>query len=354
MSEEPKKPIKAKNYLDYMKVRELTQLQHPLSDLDGALVHDEHLFIIMHQTKELWFLQIIKELEAARTEIQEDNLLEAAAYLNRCRRIVDVLVSSWEVLATLHPREFWRFRQYFGTASGLQSAQFRQIEFILGLRHHVTQVRNIQDKQHAAEQEPAELSSADVAEATPEQPDEGEAGGPSAGEKETPFYFQALKGELDRPSLWDEVIKALARRYPFSLPPELLDRDWAENYPPRERGAPGRTEEGDPRPGNRAVEEAWLTIYGNRKVFKVAYRLGEALYDLAYALALWRHKHILTVQRFIGDGLGSGGTFGVRYLTGTLRWRPFPELWSIQNRFSEFEMRESVIEAVNRGEEDEL
>jgi tryptophan 2,3-dioxygenase len=282
-----------------------------LSDENKDPVHDELLFVIMHQSKELWFSQLIEDLDEARTEIRRHQFAEACMYLVRCRRIFEVLLTSWDVLATLRPREFWRFRRYFGDASGLQSAQFRQVEFTLGLRHHAATVT----KRH--EDEPAR--------------------------------HEALLLELDRPSLWDEVVMALHNHLGFQISDTVGKRtSFSEPYPyPKwSDPAPGeqRTQRRPDVLGDKSVEEAWLTVFGKRERFPSTYRLGETLLDLASALALWRFKHIQTVQRFIGDSIGSGG-FGVRYLTDTLKWRVFPELWSVQNRFNEFEARDSAEQA---------
>jgi tryptophan 2,3-dioxygenase len=294
-------------------------------------------------------------LEAARAEIRADRFEEACMYLVRCRRIVDVLLTSWEVLATLRPREFWRFRKYFGNASGLQSAQFREIEFLLGLRHHSGHVRKIHREQDrtlaeiAAAEAAANASDGSVSARSGAGASEQQDGTQRTAEAEAwiSAHFQRLEEELARPSLWDEVLRALARHWKFKIPLELRERDWSEPYPyPRRRAGPesggksGEEEKGDP-----DVEEAWLSIFGYREDYACGYRLGEALLDLASSLALWRQKHILTVQRFIGDAPGSGGTPGVPYLNATLRWRIFPELWSVQNRFSEFEAREAGQEA---------
>jgi tryptophan 2,3-dioxygenase len=352
----------------YMQVDRLLELQHPLSAKSSEPVHDEHLFIIMHQSKELWFLQLIKDLEAARAQICLDCYDEASMYLVRCRRIIDVLQASWEVLATLRPREFWRFRKYFGNASGLQSAQFRHVEFLLGLRHHVPHVRRIQEEQDKILEELAAKDAAS-SDAGSEKPvgsqeaaaDAGEDAGESKGrEARISAHFRLLEEELERPSLWDEVLRALGRRYRFKIPIELRERDWRKPYPyprSRERGqqSPESIEQEAKAPrGDPDVEEAWLSIFAHREDYPAGYRLGEALLDLASSLALWRQKHILTVQRFIGDLPGSGGTPGVPYLNSTLKWRIFPELWSIQNRFSEFEARERAQAARNTEDKNRL
>lgn len=330
MSKQERNASEKTNYLDYMQIDQLLSLQHPLSLKAKEPVHDEHLFVIMHQSKELWFLQLIKDLEKTREELCADRFDEASMYLVRCRRIVDVLLTSWEVLATLRPREFWRFRKHFGDASGMQSMQFRHIEFLLGHRYHVSDIRTVLNDQNEVREKP------------------------------NPDFFKLLDLELVRPSLWDEVLRALSRRYPFRIPPQLLERDWSKPYnlfvAPTNPPDAGETDPQD-EAGYKAdpqVELAWLTIYSDRARFPAAYRLGEALLDLASILALWRQKHILTVQRFIGDLPGTGKTSGVPYLAKTLKWRVFPELWSIQNRFSELESLERACEARARGEGDRL
>jgi tryptophan 2,3-dioxygenase len=256
-------------YGAYLGLDRLLSAQHPLSR-----DHDELLFIIIHQTKELWLKQILAELALSRDMIREDALVPVHKSLSRISRIQSVMTLSWDVLATMTPSDYSSFREVLGTSSGFQSAQFRQVEFLLGLKHgaHLG---------HYAD------GSADHA---------------------------ALKDALDRPSLWDEANKALARAG-FSLPAGVLERDWSEAYA-----------------AHPEVEEAWLTVYRDPRRWWPLYQLAEKLVDIDDAFATWRHKHVITVERIIGFKKGTGGTAGVKYLQSTLEKRAFPELWTLRTK----------------------
>src|SRR5688572_11885607 len=175
-------------YGQYLALAPLLSAQHPISDH-----HDEMLFIIIHQTKELWLKQMVHELEPALGLVRRDKLIEVHKNLSRVSRIQAVMTLSWDILSTLTPADYLTFRGVLGTSSGFQSAQFRTVEFLLGLKEagHL--------KHHAEGSEPYRM----VAEAAA------------------------------RPSLWDEAIAALARGG-FSLPKEVLERDWSEPYRPSE------------------------------------------------------------------------------------------------------------------------
>lgn len=256
-------------YGQYLGLDQLLTAQHPLS-----AHHDELLFVIIHQTKELWLKQIIAELELARALIQSDALVPVHKSLSRVSRIQSVMTLSWDVLATMTPADYSSFRDVLGTSSGFQSAQFRQVEYLLGLK----------DGGHLKYQ------------------DEGSA------------EHDVLRRALESPSLWDEAIRALARAG-FDLPATSLERDWTKSYVP------------DP-----AVEEAWLQVYRDPKRWWPLYQLAEKLVDLDDALATWRHKHVITVERIIGFKRGTGGTAGVKYLQSTLEKRAFPELWTLRTK----------------------
>lgn len=256
-------------YSRYLGLDRLLSAQHPLSDH-----HDELLFVIIHQTKELWLKQIIHELALSGRMIRENGLIEVHKSLSRVTRIQAVMTLTWDVLATLTPTDYSSFRSVLGSSSGFQSAQFRQVEFMIGLkdrshlRHHV-----------------------DCAE------DHG-----------------ALQAALESPSLWDEANAALARAG-FALPENVLARDWSEPYRPSE-----------------AVEEAWAEVYREARRYWPLYQLAEKLVDVDDAMATWRHKHVITVERIIGLKRGTGGTAGVSYLQSTLGKRAFPELWSLRTK----------------------
>jgi tryptophan 2,3-dioxygenase len=257
------------SYGDYLGLERLLTAQHPISDH-----HDELLFVIIHQTKELWLKQMIVELRLARALIRGDRLIEVHKILSRVSRIQAVMTLSWDVLATMTPADYTSFRHVLGASSGFQSAQFRLVEYLLGfkdgahLRHH-------------------------------------------PGESD---WHGQLAQALWEPSVWDEANAALARAG-FTLPEDALERDWSERYRPSE-----------------AVEEAWAGVYREPERWWPLYQLAEKLVDIDDALATWRHKHVVTVERVIGLKRGTGGTVGVAYLQSTLGKRAFPELWSLRTQ----------------------
>jgi len=257
------------SYAEYLKLDQLLSAQQPLSDL-----HDEMLFIVIHQTKELWMKQMLDELELAIALVGEDRFAEAYKAMARISRIQAVMTLSWDVLSTLTPVDYLKFRDVLGTSSGFQSAQFRQFEFALGLK------------------------------------EEGHLRFQNEGSEP----HSALLAALRAPSLWDEANAALARAG-FDLPGEVLERDWSEPYRPSE-----------------AVEVAWAEIYRDPTRWWAFYQLAEKLVDLDDAVATWRHRHAVTVERIIGAKRGTGGTAGVSYLRSTLDKRAFPELWSLRTR----------------------
>jgi len=256
-------------YGGYLALNELLAAQHPISDQ-----HDELLFIIIHQTKELWLKQAIAELVQARALVAADRLVEVHKILSRVSRIQAVMTLSWDVLATMTPADYLKFRGVLGTSSGFQSAQFRRFEFLLGLK----------DGGHLKYQ------------------DEGSE--PRA----------ALEEALVSPSLWDEANLALSRNG-FALPEHVTRRDWSQPYVP------------DP-----AVEAGWTEVYRDPERLWPLYQLAEKLVDIDDSLATWRHKHVVTVSRIIGSKRGTGGTAGVAYLESTLARRAFPELWSLRTK----------------------
>ncbi len=257
-------------YGQYLTLDALLTAQHPISDH-----HDELLFVIIHQTKELWLKQIIHELKLAVDLIRTDKLIEVHKNLSRVSRIQSVMTLSWDVLATLTPTDYVTFRNVLGGSSGFQSAQFREVEFRLGLK----------DAGHLKFLE------------------EGTA------------EHEALAGALAAPSLWDEANAALARSSSIDLPRDVLERDWSQPYTP-----------------SPAVEAAWAEVYRNAEHWWRFYQLAEKLVDVDDALATWRHKHAITVERVIGFKRGTGGTAGVKYLQSTINKRAFPELWTLRTQ----------------------
>ena len=254
-------------YASYLDLDRLLSAQHPVS---GA--HDELLFIVIHQASELWLKLCLHELEAARRLIAEDALRPAFKMLARVARAQGQLIGSWDVLATMTPHDYSAVRPHLGASSGFQSAQYRTMEFILGGRNaaHV--------ESHA----------------------------------EAPATVAALQAELARPSLYDEVLRLLARRG-FAIPDAVLQRDVGEPYAP-----------------SPEVEAAWAQIYSEPEAHWDLYELAEKLVDLEYHFQRWRFGHLKTVERIIGFKRGTGGTAGVPYLQGVLAQAFFPELLSVR------------------------
>ena len=236
--------------------------------------HDELLFIVIHQTKELWLKEIVHEINLALTLVRSGDLEPAYKALARVSRIQTIMTLSWDVLATMTPADYLSFRDSLGTSSGFQSDQFRTLEYLLGLK------------------DPAFLDF----------------------HADRPHALGALKAALYSRSLYDEAIAQLAR-HGLDVPPEALERDWSQPYTP-----------------SKVVEDAWLEVYRDTRRWWELYQLAEKLVDLDDALLTWRHKHVLTVERIIGRKRGTGGTDGVGYLQKTLERRCFPELWSVRTR----------------------
>ncbi|MGB5078096.1 MAG: tryptophan 2,3-dioxygenase [Sphingorhabdus sp.] len=254
-------------YARYLALDDLLACQNPQSDLD-----DEMLFIIIHQTKELWLKQMIRELKLAQERIQAGALVPAYKALARVSRIQAVMTLSWDVLSTMTPSDYTRFRHVLGPSSGFQSDQFRTVEYMLGLKDSI--FLKYQD--------------------------------------DRPEARAAMLDALNGPSIWDDTIRALGRAG-FDLPTGLLVRDWAK-----------------PHQFSTEVEAGFLEIYKQPERYWDLYQLAEKLVDLDDAMATWRHKHVLTVERIIGGKRGTGGTAGVSYLQGTVTKRAFPELWSLR------------------------
>lgn len=243
-------------YADYLKLDQLLSAQQPLSDL-----HDEMLFIVIHQTKELWLKQMLHELELAIRLVDDDRFAPAYKALSRVGRIQSVMTLSWDVLSTLTPVDYLKFRDVLGTSSGFQSAQFREFEFRLGL-------------------------------------------------KDESYLKHYPQGTADRARLE----RALAE-------PSLRQ----SSHSALERAGFNLGDRSD-----QAVAAAWLEIYRDSDRFFELYQLAEKLLDVDDALAGWRHKHVLTVERIIGNKQGTGGSAGAPYLRSTLDKRVFPELWSLR------------------------
>ncbi len=255
------------SYGDYLHLDEILNAQHPLSP-----AHDEMLFIVQHQTSELWMKLMLHELHAAVRAIASDQRADAFKMLARVSRIMEQLVSAWTVLSTMTPPEYSAMRPYLASSSGFQSAQYRSIEFALGNKNAAML------KPHA----------------------------------HRPDLLAQVEADYNAPSLYDEALRLLAREG-LAIPADHLDRDWTQPYV-----------------ASSAVEAAWMQVYRDPHRYWDLYQLGEKLTDIEDAFRLWRFRHVTTVERVIGFKRGTGGTGGVSYLRKMLEVVLFPEIWSVR------------------------
>ena len=258
---------KSMSYGDYLQLDAILTAQKPLSP-----AHDEMLFIVQHQTSELWMKLMLHELRAAIGHIALNELPPAFKMLARVSKIMEQLVHAWDVLATMTPPEYSAMRPYLGSSSGFQSYQYRSIEFALGNKNRAM----LQPHAHR------------------------------------PDLLAQVQAAFEAPSLYDEALRLLARRG-LPVPASHTDRDWTLPYA-----------ESD------AVERAWLTVYRDPAQHWDLYQLGEELTDLEDAFRLWRFRHVTTVERIIGFKRGTGGTGGVSYLRKMLDVVLFPEIWKLR------------------------
>ena len=255
------------SYGDYLNLDAILNAQKPLST-----AHDEMLFIIQHQTSELWMKLMLHELHAAIDRVAGDDLSSAFKMLARISRIMEQLVHAWDVLATMTPPEYSAIRPSLASSSGFQSHQYRCIEFALGNKNAAM----LKPHAHRAD------------------------------------LLAQVEAAYRAPSLYDESLRLLARRG-LPLPAQCLDRDWSQPYEASE-----------------AVEAAWITVYRDPGRYWDLYQLGEELTDLEDAFRLWRFRHVTTVERVIGFKRGTGGTGGVSYLRKMLDVVLFPEIWTLR------------------------
>lgn len=254
-------------YGEYLKLENILSNQNRLSDH-----HDEMLFIIIHQTSELWMKLILHEMNSAIESIQNDDLSSSFKRLARVSRIQAQIIQSWDVLSTLTPSEYIEFRDSLGQASGFQSYQYRMIEFALGYKtNHILKIY----------------------------------------EKDQELHSQ-LKTAFEAPSIYDVSIKALAKAG-FEINPEILSRDYSTPYKEDE-----------------SVRKAWIEVYRNVEKYWDLYELAEKLVDIEDSISTWRFRHMKTVERIIGNKVGTGGSSGVNYLKRVIDQRFFPELWDIR------------------------
>ena len=254
-------------YGDYLHLDEVLSAQHPLSP-----DHNEMLFIVQHQTSELWMKLMLHELRAAVQNLARDELPPAFKKLARVSKIMEQLVHAWDVLATMTPPEYSAIRPYLAQSSGFQSWQYRCIEFSLGNKNAAML------KPHA----------------------------------HRPDLLTTVETAWRTPSLYDEALRLLARRG-IPVPRSHTERDWTQPYT-----------------ASTEVEAAWLQVYRNPDAHWDLYQLGEELTDLEDAFRLWRFRHLTTVQRVIGIKRGTGGTGGVSYLRKMLDVVLFPEIWELR------------------------
>ncbi len=264
--------------LDYATYLGLPQLLSAQRTLSTPTHHDELLFIIQHQTTELWFKLVIHELQAALDQIRTDDLEASFKILARVKHIQQQLLSQWSVLATLTPSEYVQFRHVLGPASGIQSLQNRLIEFMLGHKDE----RMLAVFRHDAQ------------------------------------AYATLDAAFRAPSLYDEFLRYLARKG-HAIPREVLDRDVTQRHTP-----------------SPAVVDAFRLIYEQPERHWDAYEMCEKLVDIDEAQILWRFRHIKVVERVIGFKRGTGGTAGVSYLRHIIDDAFFPELWNVRTHIKEY------------------
>ncbi|MCK0151049.1 tryptophan 2,3-dioxygenase [Marivita sp. S6314] len=254
------------SYGDYLGLDALLTAQHPISP-----AHDEMLFIIQHQTSELWMRLALHELHCARDELGNDDIRPAFKLLTRVTRIFEQLNSAWDVLRTMTPSDYTTFREALGQSSGFQSAQYREIEFLLGNRNPAM----IRPHDHRAE------------------------------------IAERLRTELTRPSLYDCAIARLTSAIPVAETDLIRDRS-------------------KPHSPNDALQRAWAEVYRDPSAYWDLYELAEKLMDLEDYFRRWRFNHVTTVERVIGLKRGTGGTGGVSYLKRMLEVELFPDLWRVR------------------------
>ncbi|CAN2227979.1 TDO2 Tryptophan 2,3-dioxygenase (vermilion) [Candidatus Nanopelagicaceae bacterium] len=257
----------ALSYTSYLAVDELLKLQKPLSD---GPEHDEMLFIIIHQTYELWFKQLIHEFQQAQRALESGDTHYALSILGRIRTIMKVCVAQVDILETMTPLQFNAFRGYLASSSGFQSSQFRKVEAILGRR----------DSRMAGH---------------------------------LPPDMQAeIKDITSRNSIWDSFLDYLVKRG-YSLPAEVVGRDKSIAYQ-----------------SSAAVQDVLLKVH---QTDPESAMVSERLVDIDEGIQEWRYRHVKMVERTIGQKMGTGGSSGVEYLASTLFNPVFKDLWEIRSRF---------------------
>jgi tryptophan 2,3-dioxygenase len=257
----------SQSYSDYLQLDRLLSAQTP-----NTLEHDEMLFIIVHQTSELWMRLMLHELDSVLEYVRRDELDPSFKRLTRISTVQEQMLSTWEVLSTMTPADYSSFRNALGRSSGFQSVQYRLLEFMLGNKNAEMIVVHKRD----------------------------------------PAHYERLRRALEGPSLYDEVLRLLSRRG-YGVPEEYINRDFSQPYA-----------------ASKQVAGAWLGVYHNAEKDWDLYELAERLVDLDHKFQLWRFHHLKTVERVIGYKSGTGGTSGVHYLAKALELKFFPELWQVR------------------------
>ena len=258
---------KTMSYGDYLHIDKLLDQQHCLSK-----AHDEMLFIIQHQTSELWMKQLLHEMVAARVALENDNIPNMMKMLSRVSKILEQLNNQWDVLRTMTPADYTQFRETLGLSSGFQSYQYRMIEYIFGNRN----TNMLKAHEHA------------------------------------PNVYNSLQTELARTSFYDEVVRLLFKTLDgttLAMPkPQLTTHHEAQPE----------------------IQSRWKIVYEDINSYWTLYELAEKLVDVEDYFRRWRFNHVTTVERVIGFKRGTGGTSGVQYLRRMLEVELFPELWHLR------------------------
>ncbi len=257
------------SYGDYLCLEKILSAQHLQSDQ-----HDEMLFVIIHQASELWLKLAGHELSAAMRYVKDGDFGNAFKVISRMKQIIRQLTQSWDILSTLTPVDYLKFRDDLGHSSGFQSFGYRKIEFLLGNKN-------------------ASLLKV---------------------HESNPTVHGELKAILEQPSLYDEVITALHNKG-LNIDADSLNRDVTLPYQ-----------------SNDSVVNAWLTIYQNPEQYFEYYELAEKLVDIEDTIQQWRFKHMSTVMRIIGNKMGTGGSSGVDFLKKALDISFFPELYTVRTK----------------------
>lgn len=255
------------SYGDYLRIDQILSAQNPLS-----AAHDEMLFIIQHQTSELWMKLALYEVNGARQMISQNCTSQALKMLTRVARIFEQLNSAWDVLRTMTPSEYTQFRDDLGQSSGFQSWQYRLIEYAVGNRN----LAMLKPHEHR------------------------------------PDLLELLEAELARPSLYDEVLRRLSR-IGLNVPNTVLQRDLRQAWK-----------------FDEDVLNLWAEVYRDPSQYWEAYEVAEKLVDFEDYFRRWRFNHVTTVERVIGFKRGTGGTAGISYLRRMLEVELFPELWRVR------------------------